>query len=130
MPSFALSFRVDAIDVTLITRDQRLWEPMGKDPFRYHGGTKAKTGCTLLQGTESLQKNISKIRLPILVLQGGDDRLVDPKGARILFEGANTSDKEYKEYPKAYHQLLTEFYDVREDVKEITVTWLNKRLII
>ena len=130
MPSFALPFRVDAIDVTQITRDQRLWEPMDKDPFRYHGGTKAKTGCTLLQGTESLQKNISKIRLPILVLQGGDDRLVDPKGARILFEGANTSDKEYKEYPLAYHQLLTELYDVRKDVKEITVQWLNKRLII
>ena len=128
MPSFALPFRVDAIDVTLITRDIRRWEPMNNDPLRYHEGTKARTGCTLLRGTEKLQKNIHNIALPILVLQGTKDRLVDPKGARILFNGANSSDKMLREYPGAYHQLLTELYDVKEDVKVVTENWLNQRL--
>ena len=129
LPSFALPFRVDAIDVTLITRDRRRWQIMNKDPLRYHGGTKARTGCTLLRGTELLQANISKLRLPILVLQAGEDRLVDSRGALILFHGAHSLDKQFKEYPNAYHQLLTEFYDVRDDVKAVTEYWLNKRLV-
>ena len=84
----------------------------------------------MMKETEKLQKNLDRIELPILVLQGGSDQILDPEGARMLYKNASSSDKEYKEYPGAYHQLLVELKDVRDDVIERTTKWLNDRIIL
>ena len=126
-PAFAHPL-IAGIDVKLITRDQTLWDSMDNDPLRYHGGTKAGMGWLMLRECKVLQENLNKIALPILVLQGGNDKILDPKGARMLYQESSSADKEYKEYPGAYHQLLIEYPDVREDLKTRTTTWLNDRL--
>jgi len=128
-PSFGHPI-ISGIDVTLITRDQTLWDSMDNDPLRFHGGTKMGMGWLMVRETMVLQENLNKIALPILVLQGGSDPILDPQGARMLYNESSAIDKEYKEYPAAYHQLLVEYPDVREDVKARTTTWLNNRLTI
>ena len=125
-PSFGHPL-IDKIDVSLITRDETLWNSMETDPLRYHGGTQAGMAWLMIQGTKYLQQNLDKIELPILVLQGGSDQILDPEGARMLFKKANSKDKEYKEYPGAFHQLLVELPNVREDVKKRSTEWLKNR---
>jgi len=119
---------LEPINVKLVTRDQTRWDAMDNDPNRYHGGIKAGMGWTMLRECKVLQENLKQITLPILVLQGGDDKILDPEGARMLYQESSSADKEYKEYPGAYHQLLVEYPDVREDIKTRTTTWLNDRL--
>ena len=125
-PSFGHPL-IDKIDVSLITRDETQWNNMETDPLRYHGGTKAGMAWLIWRGTKYLRKHLEKFELPILVLQGGSDQILDPEGARMLYKKASSKDKEYKEYPGAFHQLLVELPNVREDVKIRSTVWLKKR---
>jgi acylglycerol lipase len=48
------------------------------------------------------------ITLPMLVLQGSEDKLVDPGGAQMLFDRAGTRDKQIKIYEGLYHEVFNE----------------------
>ena len=129
-PGFALPSFIDCIDVNQITRDKEFVEKAKHDPLRWHGGSKARTGWLLLETCEMAQNNLSNITIPLLVLQGEKDRLVVPAGAKMMYENASSSDKEYKEYPDALHQLLVEYEDVKSDAHSKTLDWMNRRLLI
>ena len=100
---------------------------METDPLIYHGRIQAGTVWFLMKETKYLQEHLEKIELPILVLQGENDPLLDPEGAKMLYVRASSKDKEYKEYPGAFHLLLIELPKVREDVKKRSTVWLNNR---
>ena len=127
-PKFSLPSFIDGIDITQITRDKEVVENIRKDKLRYHGGTKARLGWVLLEGCEIAQNNLSNLTLPLLVLQGGKDKLVVPAGAKMICDNASSTDKEYKEYPDAMHQLLVELEDVRSDTNNKILEWMNQRL--
>ena len=46
----------------------------------------------------------------------------------MIYENASSTDKEYKEYPEAFHQLLVEFEDVKSDAQNKMLEWMNQRL--
>ncbi|WP_082686350.1 alpha/beta hydrolase [Bacillus coahuilensis] len=46
--------------------------------------------------------------LPVLVLQGDDDKLVDKEKVYDWFQALSVSDKHYKSWKKCYHELLSE----------------------
>ena len=127
-PGFALPSFVDSIDINLITRDKAVVENIRKDKLRYHGGTKARLGWLLLQSCEIAQNNMSNLTVPLMILQGEKDKLVVPAGAKMIYENASSTDKEYKEYPEAFHQLLVEFEDVKSDAQNKMLEWMNQRL--
>jgi alpha-beta hydrolase superfamily lysophospholipase len=68
----------------------------------------------------------NRIRLPILILQGGADKLVDPAGARRLHHLVGSTDKTLKVYEGLYHEVYNEpeHQQVLRDVE----SWLDKRL--
>ena len=41
-------------------------------------------------------------------MQGGDDHLVDPIGARELYDSVGSTDKTLKIYPGLYHEVFNE----------------------
>jgi len=127
-PKFSLPSFIDAIDIEQITRDKEVVEKIRKDKLRYHGGTKARLGWVLLQSCEIAQNNLSNLTLPLLVLQGEKDKLVVPAGAKMIHDNSSSTDKEYKEYPDAMHQLLVELEDVKSDAHTRILDWMNNRL--
>ena len=127
-PGFALPSFIDHIDIDQITRDKTIVEKIKKDKLRWHGGTKARLGWQLIQSCEIAQNNLSNITIPLLVLQGEKDKLVVPAGAKMIVENASSTDKEYKEYPDAMHQLLAELDDVKIDAKKTIFEWIKQRL--
>lgn len=46
--------------------------------------------------------------VPLLIIQGGDDRLCDKGTAKRWFEGLEISNKTYKEWEGLYHEVLNE----------------------
>jgi alpha-beta hydrolase superfamily lysophospholipase len=66
------------------------------------------------------------IELPLLVLQGGADRLVSPQGTERFFSLLGSSDKTLKAYEGLYHEIYNEpeFREVLADVE----SWLRERL--
>ena len=127
-PGFALPTFIDRIDTNQITRDSNIAEKMKNDKLRWHGGTKARMGWQLMQNCEFIQNNLSNLRIPLLVLQGEKDKLVVPAGAKMILDKASSSDKQYKEYPDALHQLLVELDDVKTDVQKTIFDWISQRL--
>merc|ERR1712043_54668 len=99
-----------------------------KDKLRYHGGPKARMGYILIKSCEKLQNNMAKISIPLLILQGKKDKLVEPSGANLIHENVSSNDKEYILYEDAYHNLFVELDDVKKDVQMKTLKWMNERL--
>ena len=49
-----------------------------------------------------------KISLPFIVVQGGEDKLVDPVGSKMLYDKASSKDKTIKFYDGLYHEVFNE----------------------
>jgi lysophospholipase len=65
--------------------------------------------------------------LPLLIVQGGADRLVDPAGARILYDRVASPDKRLIVHEGFYHEVFNEpEHDrVLDDVEQ----WLDAHLV-
>ena len=67
-----------------------------------------------------------EIRLPIMIVQGGGDKLVDSSGAQLLYDSVSSEDKTIKIYDDFYHEVFNEpeHGQVLNDVK----VWLEGHL--
>lgn len=93
------------------------------DPRLWQGKINAGTGKELLQANERISRHLHRLRLPLLVLQGSDDRLVDPAGAEDVYNKATSPDKQFHMYEGARHDLLHE--SNRAEVLDHIRTWLD-----
>jgi alpha-beta hydrolase superfamily lysophospholipase len=72
------------------------------------GKVTARLSAELVKAIRRVAAEAANIRLPILILQGSADRLVDPKGARMLYDAVNSVDKTIKIYDGLYHEVYNE----------------------
>ena len=70
------------------------------------------------------QKDVEKILLPTLILQGGADPTVRPGGAKTLFQRLKNPDKKLLWYEDFYHEVFHEIG--REKVLSDLLAWLEK----
>lgn len=56
----------------------------------------------------SIREQVATLRLPLLVLHGGDDPITPVSGSQWLFEKAASADKTLKIYPGLYHEIHNE----------------------
>jgi lysophospholipase len=66
--------------------------------------------------------------VPLLVMQGGDDKIVNKKAVREWFNYNLASEKQYKEWPKLYHEIFNE--PERDDVFQYALSFVENRLKI
>ncbi|RST76465.1 alpha/beta hydrolase [Siminovitchia acidinfaciens] len=63
----------------------------------------------LLKAMKEAFTNISNFPdIPLLVMQGGDDKIVNKAEVRNWFNELAISEKLYKEWPKCYHEIFNE----------------------
>ena len=63
----------------------------------------------LIAAMEQAFENMSKVQdVPTLLLQGGDDKIVDKRSVQEWFNNAPLSEKRYKEWPNCYHEVFNE----------------------
>jgi alpha-beta hydrolase superfamily lysophospholipase len=67
----------------------------------------------------------ARLRVPLLVLQGQDDKMMDVPGTRRWFERLAAEDKTYRAYPGAGHTL--DFEPDRTRYLADMLTWLSAR---
>lgn len=99
---------VMAIDPAGVSKDPAVVDAYIQDPLVYHGKISARLGAELLIGMMRITDEVSNIRLPFIVVQGGDDILVDPVGAKMLYEQASSSDKTIRFYEGLHHEVFNE----------------------
>lgn len=64
--------------------------------------------------------------VPLLVMQGGDDKIVDKYAVRKWFNSLNTEERMYKEWRDCYHELFNE--PEREDIFRFTEGFLQMQI--
>ncbi|MFC1874519.1 serine aminopeptidase domain-containing protein, partial [Chloroflexota bacterium] len=99
---------VDVIDASAVSRDQAVVNDYINDQLVYHGKIRARLGAELIKAMQVLQKQMTEIHLPVLIMSGTDDRLSDPEGSRLLYEGISSRDKTLKFYDGFYHEIFNE----------------------
>ncbi|KAG6676017.1 hypothetical protein I3843_15G127800 [Carya illinoinensis] len=111
---------------TPVSRDPNALIAKYSDPLVYTGSIRVRTGYEILQITSYLQQNLSKLRVPFLVLHGAADTVTDPEASQKLYEEASSADKTIKLYEGCLHDLLFELE--RKAIVEDIIEWLNCRV--
>jgi alpha-beta hydrolase superfamily lysophospholipase len=62
----------------------------------------------MLKAMQYVSAEATRITLPIMMVQGSADRLVDPAGSQMLYEAVSSADKEIRIYDGFYHEVFNE----------------------
>jgi acylglycerol lipase len=114
--------RLVTLDASGISRDPEVVTAYVNDPLVFHGKTPVRLGAELLKAMLRVKAEAHRITLPLIILQGGGDRLVDPAGAQILYDKVGSKDKTVKIYEGLYHEVFNE--PERARVLKDVETWL------
>ena len=115
-----------SLDPTGLSRDQEVVKAYINDPLVFHGKTPARLAAEMLNAMSRVKQAVNKISLPLIIIQGSADRLVDPGGAQMLFTEASSKEKTLKLYEGYYHEVLNE-PDKARVLKDLE-TWVKTNL--
>ncbi|MFY9813722.1 MAG: lysophospholipase [Dehalococcoidales bacterium] len=117
---------VMALDTGLLCRDKAVVAAYVNDPLVYTGKLRARWGIELMKTMTKLQSGMSELTLPILIMQGSQDRISDPSSSKMLYDGVSSKDKTMKIYEGFYHEIFND--PERQQVFGDMEVWLNARL--
>ena len=110
----------------LFSRDPAVVKAMATDPYIYQKKGPARTAAEFLGAMQQIQKEPTKVDMPLLILHGTADRLTNPDGSRALYQNAGSKDKTLKLYPGLYHDLVHE--PEKERIMGDIQEWLEARI--
>ncbi len=86
----------------------------------------AKSATEIDKFSKWAMENASKLHCPVLIMQSGDDKIVDKEKTKQFFELVNSKDKTYREYDGFLHELWSE--KGRAQVYQDMYVWFEKHL--
>ncbi len=96
------------LDAKDICRDPVVVDAYVNDPLVYTGKITARLGAEMLKAMQHVTESAAEIKLPLMIVQGGGDKLVDPSGAQLLYDSVSSEDKTIKIYDGFYHEVFNE----------------------
>jgi lysophospholipase len=108
-----------------LSTDPAVGEAYTKDPL-------VGTVCTARWFTETMAwqqrvlRGASSIRVPVLLLQAGDDKIADPNVSQAFLAAVGSADKEMQWYDGLYHEIFNE--RDKETVFADLAAWLDKHV--
>lgn len=109
----------------MLSRDPRVGEDYDSDPLNYRGPFRRETLRALTAGARAVRDRFAELRLPLLVLHGGDDQIVLPAASEDLFAGASSADKELAVLPGLRHEILNE--PEGAEIADRIAAWIRSR---
>ena len=115
-PSFPFSMDLDA---SALSHDASVVEAYRSDPL-VHSAMSARTYDSILRTRDEATKRAPALRVPVLLLCAGDDRIISVAAAERWFERL-TCRKQQRLFPGCYHELHHE--TVRHEVLDLIDAW-------
>lgn len=103
-PSFSLEA---GMDLGGLSRDPAAAAAVTADPLFHRKGT-ARLSTEVTAAIARVQAMAPRLAVPVLLLHGGDDRMVPPDGTRKFFGRLSLADRTLIEYPGGYHALFAD----------------------
>ncbi|GIW71185.1 MAG: hydrolase [Planctomycetota bacterium] len=107
------------------SRDPSTVQAIKTDPLIEHGKGPARTGAEVLRALGQISAAMERVRVPLLILHGTEDRLTNPAGSRQLHERAASEDKTLVLLEGLYHDLLHE--PEHAEIEARIIAWIEAR---
>lgn len=113
------------MDLSGLARDPTVVQTVLDDPLFHRRGT-ARLSTEVTTAISRVQAGAASFSVPLLLLHGSADRMVPPDGTREFFSKVRYPDREFREYPDAYHGLFADldFEMVLRDVEQ----WIERHI--
>lgn len=121
-PRFSLDIGLDAPS---ISRDPAVVQAYLDDPLCHARGT-VRWGTESLAAIDWIWRHADNVNLPLLLVQGGGDRLVAADGARDFFDRVSFADKELHIYEDVFHEPHNDLD--HEQAAADLASWLERHL--
>lgn len=112
-----------ALRLDLVSRDPEVVAAYNADPLVVRRKVPARLGVEMLRAIDRVGAQAERLTLPLLLLQGTDDGLVDPGAARYIHDRVGSGDRTLIEYEGLYHEILNE--PEQDRVIGDVITWLD-----
>lgn len=112
------------VDPTTLTHDVEHLKKHEDDPL-IHDRISARLYTELVARLSTSKDIASRISIPSLVLQAGEDHVVSRKATEGFFESLASADKTLTVFEGLYHEILNE--TSRQDIFSRIGDWLSKR---
>jgi alpha-beta hydrolase superfamily lysophospholipase len=119
---------VDRLDSSTISKDPAVVNAYRNDKLVYTGKLSARLGSEILKTIESLPWEMIKIKLPVLIMQGSEDKLVSPDGSKKTYQMVSSTDKTLRIYEGLHHEIMNE--PEKDMVYKDISDWISKRLTL
>jgi alpha-beta hydrolase superfamily lysophospholipase len=123
---FAPNTGVLRLPLNRISRDPRVVDAYNNDPLVFRTPIRARLGAEMLDAMDRVDAGLPALRVPLLVMQGTADGLVDPGCGPHVYDRAGSADKTLKMYDGLWHEIFNE--PEREHVLADLTGWLGTHL--
>jgi alpha-beta hydrolase superfamily lysophospholipase len=122
LPTFSMS---NEIDPSALSHDGAIIEAYKSDPL-VHDQVSPRLYTEMTQAMEDALVGAEEIKLPLLILAGREDRIVDPAGSILFHRDAASEQKELHIFDGMYHEIFNEVE--RKRVYKVVTEWLARTL--
>lgn len=110
----------------ILSRDPRVQAAFDADPLTWKRPMRVRLGTEINRTAGWVRADLPRLRLPILIMHGADDVMVNPSGSETAYGLVGSADKTLKLYPGLRHEIMNE-PEQREVLGDIAA-WLAERL--
>jgi alpha-beta hydrolase superfamily lysophospholipase len=117
---------VRLVPLDTLSRDPDVIRAFERDPLTYKGDMRVRMGTAMNDTAKWVRERLQELKLPLLIMYGEEDKLVNPSGSQLTYEKAGSEDKTLKSYPELRHEILNE--PERDTVIADIIAWLDAHL--
>jgi len=111
-----------------LSRDPAVLVAHRADPWVHRHRIRARLGAEMLRAIDDVAAGLPRLTVPVLVMQGTADAIVDPSAAPYVDSRVGSADRTVRQYPGLYHEILNE--PERARVLDDLMAWIEARLAV
>lgn len=123
LPSLQLGNELDVAD---LTHDKQIVERQRNDPYN-HGKVTLNMYAELLKTQQEVIHRASRLKLPLLTLHGGADKINAASGSEAFYSAAGSKEKQLIIYKEFYHEIFNEIG--KEKVFSDLMAWMDSIML-
>lgn len=124
IPKLAMS---NGLDPAELSHDRKVVEAYINDPL-VHDRVSSRWYAEFTAAEEECLRRARELRTPLLVIHGGEDRMVDYRGSERVYADSTAKDKTLHIFPGLFHETMNETAAERKKVLDVLAAWITARL--
>ncbi len=109
-----------------LSRNDDVVKEYTSDPL-VHSKVSARLAAEMFKNIDILFEKSNGFTLPVLLLAGGQDKVVPPEGTKKLFSKISSQDKKMKIFEGAYHEIFCD-PELSHEFRKVIVDWIVERI--